>query len=206
MLGERQQRCVPTVGVQPRRRVDRQPEIVADFRTRDALGLILVKAWRPLAGEIDSVRLRRRSLCERWSTDDRRQQQRRARGEHHSTNSSHMSLLDRFRRLTVFVPGSPTCPGARPRTRRSLYSAASSSAWPLPFLDGYAHSVYAHAAARRLANGERLLGIKRHADLQQSRIRDRRRRQPGPERLVHGQDRAAVQGVVEVEIDGRSGS
>ena len=57
-----------------------------------------------------------------------------------------------------------------------------------------------------LQSTQRLLGIKRHADLQQSRIRDRRRRQPGPERLVHGQDRAAVQGVVEVEIDGRSGS
>ena len=52
MLGEREDRGIPAVRVQARRVVDRQPEIVADLRTGDPFGLILVKARRPLTGEV----------------------------------------------------------------------------------------------------------------------------------------------------------
>ena len=52
MLGQRQQRCVPTVATQPGGVVDREAEVIADLRSWDALGLVLVKAGRPFSREV----------------------------------------------------------------------------------------------------------------------------------------------------------
>jgi len=52
MLGQRQQGCVPTVAVEPGRFIDRKAEVIADLRTRDTLGLVLVKPRRPFSGEV----------------------------------------------------------------------------------------------------------------------------------------------------------
>src|SRR3989442_13986016 len=52
MLGQRQQRRVPAVGMKARGFVDWKAEIIADLRSRDPLRLILVEARSPLAGEI----------------------------------------------------------------------------------------------------------------------------------------------------------
>src|SRR5881397_1750680 len=53
MLGERQQRRIPTVGSESRRIIDRQAEIISDFWAGYALRLILVKARRPFTRGID---------------------------------------------------------------------------------------------------------------------------------------------------------
>src|SRR5438105_12872038 len=58
MLGQREDRCVPAVGVQARGGVDRQAEIIANLGSRDAFRLIFVEARRPLAGEIVAGRVR----------------------------------------------------------------------------------------------------------------------------------------------------
>ncbi len=49
MFRQREQRCIPCVGSQPRRVVDRQTEVIADLRTGDSLRLIFVKPRRPFA-------------------------------------------------------------------------------------------------------------------------------------------------------------
>src|SRR5678816_1948699 len=64
MFQQRQQRGVPGVGLPTRRVVDRQSRVVADVRSWDTLGLVLVKDRRPDAAQID---LSKRSAwhCER---------------------------------------------------------------------------------------------------------------------------------------------
>ncbi len=53
ILRQLHQRCVPALGAQPPRGVDREPDVLADFRPCDAFDAILVEARRPIAGRID---------------------------------------------------------------------------------------------------------------------------------------------------------
>ena len=52
MLGQGQQRSVPTITAQARRIVDGQSQIVADLGTWNALQLILMKPVVPFASDI----------------------------------------------------------------------------------------------------------------------------------------------------------
>ena len=72
MLGQREDRRVPAVGVQACRLVDRNPQVVADVRTGNALRLILVKPRRPLTREIGADDRARRSLREHGHDAGRR--------------------------------------------------------------------------------------------------------------------------------------
>src|ERR1700733_7485816 len=47
VLGQLHKRRVPAVATHPCGLVDRYPQVIADFRARDALLPILVKSWRP---------------------------------------------------------------------------------------------------------------------------------------------------------------
>src|SRR5262249_60703195 len=67
---EGQSRRVPAVGARAPPADERPPELAADFRPRDPLRLIFVKARSPLAGEI--VAGRRGHLLRARSNHDRR--------------------------------------------------------------------------------------------------------------------------------------
>src|SRR6266850_4711656 len=67
MFGQREQRRIPAVGSQTSRIIDGKAEIVADFRTRNALRLVLVKSWSPFSGWIN--------LCKRWNNSQGHHQQ-----------------------------------------------------------------------------------------------------------------------------------
>ncbi len=60
VLAQRKDRGVPAVGLHPRGVIDRQAEVIAEFRTGNPVLLILVIPSRPFAGE---VHLRRRAAC-----------------------------------------------------------------------------------------------------------------------------------------------
>ena len=49
MLRQRKERCIPGIRSQPRRIVNRKTEVIANFRTGDALRLIFMKPRRPFS-------------------------------------------------------------------------------------------------------------------------------------------------------------
>src|SRR5262245_16537841 len=68
MFGKREARCIPAVGVLSTSRVYRNSEIVAEFRSRSALGLIFVKGTDPVSVQ--------ETLSGDWRCAQRKNQQR----------------------------------------------------------------------------------------------------------------------------------
>jgi hypothetical protein len=52
MLRQREKRCIPAVAVQPRRCVDRNPQIVADVGTWDSFQEVFVETIVPLTRDV----------------------------------------------------------------------------------------------------------------------------------------------------------